>query len=67
MVDALKCNRALKTTHLVNARCDTIRFRLLKIGAVIIRNTRRANLLLSGTYPLQSLFLEIAQRLAAAG
>jgi len=58
---------ALKNTQLAHARCDTIRLRLLKIGAVIIRNTRRVRFLLSSAYPLQSLFLEVSKRLAAAG
>jgi hypothetical protein len=57
---------ALKNTQLAHARCDTIRLRLLKIGAVIIRNTRRVKFLLSSAYPLQSLFLEVSKRLAVA-
>ena len=57
---------ALKGTQLARARCDTIRLRLLKIGAVIIRNTRRVKFLLSSSYPLQCLFLEVSKRLAAA-
>jgi len=57
---------ALKNTQLARARCDTIRLRLLKIGAVIIRNTRRVKFLLSSAYPLQSLFLEVSKRLAVA-
>ena len=36
---------ALKGTKLENARCDSIRLKLLKIGAVIIRNTRQSILL----------------------
>jgi hypothetical protein len=58
---------ALKNTHLARARCDTIRLRLLKIGAVVIRNTRRVKICLSSAYPLQSLFLEVSKRLAVAG
>ena len=57
---------ALKNTQLARARCDTIRLRLLKIGAVIIRNTRRVKFLLSSAYPLQSLFLKVSKRLAVA-
>jgi hypothetical protein len=34
----------------------TIRLRLLKIGAVITRNTRRIRLWLSSSFPLQELF-----------
>jgi len=55
---------ALKNTELARARCDTIRLRLLKIGAVIIRNTRRVKFWLSSSYPLQSLFMEVSKRLA---
>jgi hypothetical protein len=57
---------ALQNTHLAHARCDTIRLRLLKIGALIIRNTRRVKIWLSSSYPLQSLFLEVSKRLAVA-
>ncbi len=34
----------------------TIRLKLLKIGAVILRNTRRIRLLLSSAYPYQEIF-----------
>ena len=56
---------ALKGTQLANARCDTIRLKLLKIGAVLIRNTRQIRFLLSSAYPYQSLFLLVSRRLAA--
>ncbi len=42
----------------------TIRLKLLKIGAVIIRNTRRVRLLLASHYPYQDLFALVAARLA---
>ena len=42
----------LNGTELENAQCSTIRLKLLKIGAVIIRNTRRIRILLSSSYPL---------------
>jgi hypothetical protein len=57
---------ALKGTQLARARCDTIRLRLLKIGAVIIRNTRRVRFLLSSSYPMQHLFLKVTKRLTRA-
>ncbi len=50
-------------THLANATCGTIRLRLLKIGAVVIRNTRRIRLLMSSAFPHQDLFLEATARL----
>lgn len=53
----------LKGTRLSNASCRTLRLTLLKIGAVIIRNTRRVRLLLSSAYPHQSLFTTVVARL----
>lgn len=43
-------------TELARAQVGTIRLRLLKIGAVITRNTRRIRLQLSSSFPLQQLF-----------
>jgi len=54
---------ALKNTELANAQCETIRLKLYKIGAIILRNTRRIQFLLSSNYPKQSLFLETARKL----
>lgn len=65
LLEALRSS-ALKGTHLARARCDTIRLKLLKIGAVIIRNTRRVRFLLSSSYPMQHLFLKVSKRLATA-
>lgn len=42
---------ALQATALAKAQAGTIRLKLLKIGAVVLRNTRRVRLLLSGSYP----------------
>ena len=50
-------------TQMSKARCQTIRLKLLKIGAVIIRNTRRVRLMLSSAYPCQELFKKVAYRL----
>ncbi|MCK5850445.1 MAG: IS1380 family transposase [Kiritimatiellae bacterium] len=55
---------ALKGTELANAQCGTIRLKLLKIGSVIIRNTRRIRFHASSAYPYQELFLLVARRLA---
>lgn len=52
-------------TEWANASIHTLRLRLLKIGAVIIRNTRRIRFLLSDAYPHQELFAGIVQRLKA--
>ena len=54
---------ALDGTELANAYVGTIRLKLLKIGAVITRNTRRIRLLLSSAYPYQHLFAHVAARL----
>ena len=54
---------ALKGTRLARAQATTIRLRLLKIGAVILRNTRRIRFLLSSAYPDKALFVQVAHRL----
>lgn len=54
---------ALSGTELAKAQCGTIRLKLLKIGVVIIRNTRRIRFLLSSGYPYQDLFYRVAARL----
>jgi hypothetical protein len=53
----------LKGTELARAQMSTIRLKLLKIGAVIMRSTRRIRFLLSIAYPYQTLFFEVAARL----
>ena len=59
-------NFALKNTKLAKAQCGTIRLKLFKIGAVIIRNSRKVKFLLSSSYPYQDLFINIANRLFAS-
>ena len=54
---------ALQGTELAQATCGTIRLRLFKIGAVIVRNTRRIRFLLASSYPYQALFSKVAARL----
>jgi len=58
LVEALR-RIALANTELATAYVDTIRLKLLKIGAVILRNTRRIRLLLSSAYPHQGLFRSV--------
>jgi hypothetical protein len=53
----------LAGTELSNARCDTIRLKLFKVGACVIRNTRRVHLMLSASYPYKELFELAAIRL----
>ena len=54
----------LRGTELARAQVATIRLKLLKIGAVIVRNTRRVRFLLSSAYPHQDLFRRVAENLA---
>ena len=54
---------ALRGTALARAQCGTLRLKLLRIGAVVLRNTRRVRLLLSSSYPHPELFLLAAARL----
>ncbi len=53
----------LKGTKLARAQVATIRLKLLKVGAVILRNTRRVRFLLSSAHPYQQLFQLAARRL----
>lgn len=55
---------ALKGTQWAQAQCSTIRLKLLKIGAVVLRNTRCIRFHLSGACPYQETFFLIAHRLA---
>ena len=55
---------ALKGTELERAAAATIRTRLLKIGAAIVRNTRRVRVLLASHHPLRAVFLSAARALA---
>ena len=57
--------KALAGTELARARCDTIRLKLLKIGAAVVRNTRRVILMLSESCPYKELFRLAAARLQA--
>jgi hypothetical protein len=54
----------LAGTELARAYVGTIRLKLLKIGAVILRNTRRVRFLLASAHPNKSLFFLVAHRLA---
>jgi hypothetical protein len=52
-------------THMANVHCLFIRLKLLKIGAVISRNTRRVWLMLSSACPHQQLFMTFCDTLEA--
>lgn len=55
---------ALADTDLARATSATIRVKLLKIGAAVIRNTRRVRILFASHHPLRELFVRAACALA---
>ena len=55
----------LAGTAVAQAQVGTLRLKLLKIGAVILRNPRRGRFLLSRAYPYQALFRQAVARLAS--
>jgi hypothetical protein len=57
---------ALNGTMLAHAQCCTIRVKLMKIGAVILRNTRRIVFHLSSACPYQKIFCMAVKRLSTA-
>jgi hypothetical protein len=63
LLEAIR-RRALHGTQMARAQAATIRLKLLKIGAVIIRNSRRVSFHLSSACPDQALFRLLVQRLA---
>ena len=62
LVEAIR-RLGLHGTELARAQVATIRLKLLKIGTVILRNTRRIRLLFTSAYPHQNLFRHVCQRL----
>ncbi len=56
--------QALQGTELERASAATIRVRLLKIGAAIVRNTRRVRILLASHHPLRHVFAHAAHAMA---
>jgi hypothetical protein len=55
---------ALAGTELAHASASTIRVKLLKIGAAILRNTRRVRILLASHHPLRAVFFHAAGALS---
>jgi hypothetical protein len=53
----------LTGTELARAQVSTIRLKLIKLGTVVLRNTRRIRLLFSSAYPEQALFRHVAAAL----
>jgi len=64
LIEAIR-RLALKNTELFKASCGTIRLKLFKIGAIVLNNTRRVQMLLSSAYPYQKIFYKIVNRLGA--
>jgi len=56
-------NSHLKLSKLAQAYCSTIRLKLFKIGAVVIKNSRRIKFLLASSCPNQQYFILAAQSL----
>lgn len=56
----------LRGTAMARAQCGTIRLKLLKIGAVVLRNTRRVQLLWSSSFPNQGIFAQAWKALSSA-
>lgn len=56
---------ALQGTDLAKATAATIRVKLLKIGAAVIRNTRRIRILFASHHPLREVFITVARALAS--
>jgi len=55
----------LSGTELARARCDTIRLKLLKIGAAVWVTVRKVWVSMASSYPLQDLFRRVWCRLEA--
>jgi hypothetical protein len=64
LIEAMR-RLALKDTILSSACCGSIRLKLFKIGAVLLKNTRRIQMLLSSAYPYKEMFYKISYRLGA--
>ena len=62
LIEAIR-RLALKGTEMTRAQAGTIRLKLLKIGAVVIRNTRRITIHLSSACPDKTLFRLCVARL----
>ena len=56
-------NTHLKYTKLAKAYCGMIQLKLFKIGAVVIKNSRRVKFLLSSAYTMQQDFITALQTL----
>jgi len=62
LIEAIR-RLALQNTDLAKANCGSIRLKLFKNGAIVLKNTRRIQMLLSSAYPYQKMFYKISYRL----
>ena len=61
LLDRLRVH--LKNTPFERMSAGTLRLKLIKVGAVIIRNTRRIRVLMSDSYPYKKDLSALVQRL----
>ena len=54
---------ALQGTALATAHVDTLRIKLLKVAAVVTRNTRRIRLYLASNWPSADIFAHVMGQL----
>jgi hypothetical protein len=47
---------ALCNTELASARCDMIRLKLFKIGAIVVKNTRKITFRIPTSYPFKDVY-----------
>jgi hypothetical protein len=62
LMDTLR-RQPLADTEFSNAQVDTIRLKLLKIGARIVCSVRRIMIHLAGSFPLKHVFIHVLSRL----
>ena len=58
-------NIGLAGTEWARAQMSTLRGKLLKVGAVIVRNTRRIRFFISSAFPYRDTFVLVARRFAS--
>jgi len=58
-------NVGLIGTEWARAQMSTLRCKLLKVGAVVVRNTRRIRFFISSAFPYREVFVLVARRFAS--
>jgi hypothetical protein len=58
--------KALKGTEFARLQCESIRVKLLKIGAQVRVSARRVYMSLASGYPYQGIFLKILENIKRA-